>query len=225
MSGGAHRLAALCGRAGRRGHAWLIDRPSNDAGRADCRPNVMPALVVVVSMPDPLMRAENEDCSRLLRLQSDGLARRTRALSEEAAAFELGARFGQLSLGCGLSTAVDRPDRPCWHGLSCLQPAYSRGHELDGSTDLTCTRARPVVPQEPTFKALVACAKVIQTICRNCRPHCEIGPLRVKSLCGKSGGIHSSSPLKGGGEGVFGLCGVQLASMPLWGVVTCRYIC
>ena len=54
----------------------------------------MPALIAVVGMPDPLLRAENEDCSRHLRLCGDGSSRLTRAVSEEAAAFELEARFG-----------------------------------------------------------------------------------------------------------------------------------
>ena len=72
----------------------------------------MPALIAVVGMPDLMLRAENEDCSRHLWLCGDGLARLTRAVSEEAAASVLGSRFGQLSLGCGLSTAVSRPDRP-----------------------------------------------------------------------------------------------------------------
>ena len=94
MSGGSRRLAARSDHFGRGGHCLLLERPSNDAGRADCRPRVMPALIAVVGMPDPLLRAENEDCLRLLRLRSDGLARLTRAVSEEAAAFELEARFG-----------------------------------------------------------------------------------------------------------------------------------
>ena len=54
----------------------------------------MPALIAVVGMPDPLLRAKNEDGSRHLRLRSDGMTRLTRAVSEKAAAFELEARFG-----------------------------------------------------------------------------------------------------------------------------------
>ena len=65
-------------------------------------------------MPDRLLQAEHDGFSRTLRLGSDESTQLTRAVSMEAADFELGARIGLASSWLWLEHGGEQAGSACW---------------------------------------------------------------------------------------------------------------